>query len=73
MSTSVLAPPSRTHTTFSVNLRWPGAAVSCQALIDSGAEASFVDVSWALDQGIPLIYLKEATSVYALDGVEEGV
>lgn len=68
MSASSLVPPSGTRTTFSVHLRWPGSAVSCQALIDSGAEGSFVDEAWAREQGIPLIELKDSTPVYALDG-----
>ncbi|XDV51932.1 hypothetical protein PO909_020724 [Leuciscus waleckii] len=37
-------------------------------LIDSGAVGSFIDESWALEQGIPLIDLKDPTTVFALDG-----
>jgi transposase InsO family protein len=67
-SATALVPPLRTRTTFSTALHWPGSSVSCQALIDSGAEGSFIDEAWALEQGIPLIDLNQPTSVFALDG-----
>lgn len=38
------------------------------ALIDLGAEVSFIDESWALKQGIPLVDLKDPATVFALDG-----
>lgn len=69
-SATTLSPRSRvkSRTTFPVTLRWSGGAASCLALIDSGAEASFIDEQWAREHGIPLADLEDSTPVFALDG-----
>ena len=60
--------PSTSCTSLPVHLRWPGSSVSCSALLDSGAEGNFVDETWALEQGIPLLDLQDSTPLFALDG-----
>ncbi len=45
-----------------------GLAFLTLALINSGAEGSFIDESWAIEQGTPLLDLDDITTVFALDG-----
>lgn len=66
-ATSLISPP-KSCTTIPITLHWPGFSVSCNALVDSGAEGNFIDKAWALEQGIPLKEREEATSLFALDG-----
>ncbi|MGL5581798.1 MAG: retropepsin-like aspartic protease family protein, partial [Cetobacterium sp.] len=61
-------PPSKTCTRLSVHLSWSESSTSCSALLDSGAEGNFIDESWAVEQGIPLLSLRDSTPLYALDG-----
>lgn len=67
-SATSLISPSKSCTIIPITLRWSGTFVSCNALIDSGAEGNFLDESWALKQGIPLQRREEATPLFALDG-----
>ncbi len=67
-SATVISSLPRSRTTISVVLRWAGITVNGLALIDSGAEGSFIDERWAMEQGIPLLDLNDTTTVFALDG-----
>ncbi len=67
-SATVISSLPRSRTTISAVLRWVGFTVNGLALIDSGAEGSFIDERWAMDQGIPLLDLNDTTTVFALDG-----
>ncbi len=67
-SATVISSLPRSRTTISVVIRWAGITVNGLALIDSGAEGSFIDERWAMEQGIPLLDLNDTTTVFALDG-----
>ncbi len=67
-SATVISSLPRSRTTISAVLRWAGITVNGLALIDSGAEGSFIDERWAMEQGIPLLDLNDTTTVFALDG-----
>ncbi len=67
-STTVISPSTRSRTTISAVLRWAGFTVTGLALVDSGAEGSFIDERWAIEQGIPLQDLNDTTTVFAVDG-----
>ncbi len=67
-SATVISSLPRCCTTISAVLRWAGITVNGLALIDSGAEGSFIDERWAMEQGIPLLDLNDTTTVFALDG-----
>ncbi|MGL4250315.1 MAG: DUF4939 domain-containing protein, partial [Aeromonas sp.] len=61
-------PLRKACTHLPVRLRWAESSASCTALLDSGAEACFIDETWAIEQGIPLLDLESSPSLYALDG-----
>ncbi len=67
-SATVIPPSLRSRTTISAILQWAGFTVTGLALVDSGAEGSFIDERWAIEQGIPLLDLNDTTTVFALDG-----
>ncbi len=67
-SATVIPPSPRSRTTISAVLRWADFTVTGLALVDSGAEGSFIDERWAIEQGIPLLDLNNTTTVFALDG-----
>lgn len=60
--------PSGLCTSLPISIHWSDSSVFCSALIDSGAEGNFLDETWALEQGIPLIDLRDSTPLFALDG-----
>ena len=53
---------------FIVTLAWQGQALSTPALIDSGADESFIDHQYALEVGLPIAPLEKSLSAFALDG-----
>ncbi len=53
-SATVIPPSPRSRTTISIVLRWAGFTFTGLALVDSGAEGSFIDERWAIEQGIRL-------------------
>ncbi len=65
---TVIPPSPRSRTTISAVLRWAGFPDTGLALINLGAEGSFLDKRWAIEQGIPLLDLDDITAVFALDG-----
>lgn len=67
-SATSLISPSKSCTIIPITLHWSGSSVSCNALIDSGAEGNFLDETWAFKQGIPLKKREETTPLFALDG-----
>lgn len=67
-SATPLISPSKSCTIIPITLHWSGSSVSCNALIDSGAEGNFLDETWACKQGIPLKRREETTPLFALDG-----
>lgn len=63
---SLISPQSRTQ--LAATIMYQGSAHSCKALIDSGAEASFLDYSTPKDWGIPAIPLSSPVTVWGLSG-----
>lgn len=67
-SASTQSPNTCTTTLLPVTLCREGSSVSCSALLDSGAEESFIDESFAAKHKVPLQPLRDTPTVYALDG-----
>ncbi|KAI2661152.1 Transposon Tf2-6 polyprotein [Labeo rohita] len=61
-----VSPQSRTQ--FPATITYQDSVHSCKALIDSGAEASFLDRSTAMSWGIPAIPLSSPVTVWGLSG-----
>ncbi len=61
---------SSTSTLLPVRLRWSTHLHDCRALLDSGAEGNFMDLTFARKLQIPLRPLTHKISVYALNGQE---
>ncbi|XDV20062.1 hypothetical protein PO909_025444 [Leuciscus waleckii] len=57
-------------TLLPVRLLWAARSHVCQALLDSGAEGNFMDLSLAQTLNIPITPLKDTISVSALNGQE---
>ncbi|KAL0180387.1 hypothetical protein M9458_025829 [Cirrhinus mrigala] len=55
-------------TRFPATITYQDSVHSCKALIDSGAEASFLDCSTAMSWGIPAIPLSSPVTVWGLSG-----
>jgi hypothetical protein len=55
-------------TLLPVRLMWAARSHVCQALLDSGAEGNFMDLSLAQTLGIPITPPKNTISVSALNG-----
>ncbi|KAL1249558.1 hypothetical protein QQF64_020563, partial [Cirrhinus molitorella] len=53
---------------FSAVISYQGSSHTCKALIDSGAEASFLDFATAQSWGIPAISLSTPVTVWGLSG-----
>ena len=49
-------------------LTWKGQSTDISALIDSGADESFLDTNVAKQLGLPVLSLDEPLVAYALDG-----
>lgn len=56
------------HLSCPAKLRFHSRAYSCDALIDSGAEQSFLDEALARKMGLPVVPLPETLQVSALNG-----
>ncbi|KAL0168942.1 hypothetical protein M9458_037164, partial [Cirrhinus mrigala] len=56
------------RTQFPATITYQDSVHSCKALIDSGAEASFLDRSTAMSWGIPAIPLSSPVTVWGLSG-----
>ncbi len=67
MGVSPLISP-RSRTQLSATITYQDSIHSCKALIDSGAEASFLDRSTAKSWGIPAISLPSPVTVWGLSG-----
>ncbi len=67
MGVSPLISP-RSRTQLSATITYQDSIHSCKALIDSGAEASFLDRSTAKSWGIPAISLSSPVTVWGLSG-----
>ncbi|XP_073714245.1 uncharacterized protein [Misgurnus anguillicaudatus] len=59
---------SSTSTLLPVRLRWSTHTLDQHALVDSGAEGSFMDFNFACKTKIPLTSLKHPIAPFALDG-----
>ncbi|KAI2647040.1 Transposon Tf2-6 polyprotein [Labeo rohita] len=64
---SPLVPP-QSHTQFPATITYQDSVHSCKALIDSGAEASFLDCSTAMSWGMPAIPLSCPVTVWGFSG-----
>ena len=53
---------------FPVHLSWQGRTITVDALIDSGADDSFIDIHFAKRANVPLVCLEKAIPAFALDG-----
>ena len=53
---------------FPVTLSWEGQSLTIPALIDSGADESFVDLQYAQKVGLPVSALQRPLSAFALNG-----
>ncbi len=62
----LIFPQSRTQ--LSATITYQDSVYSCKALVDSGAEASFLDCSTAKSWGIPAIPLSSPVTVWGLSG-----
>ncbi|KAL0149260.1 hypothetical protein M9458_055494, partial [Cirrhinus mrigala] len=61
--------PMQYRTLLPVALQYKGTMHSCSALVDSGAEGNFLDISVAAHWGIPAIPLPSPISVRSLNGL----
>ena len=53
---------------FVVTLAWSGHKLTVPAIIDSGADESFIDQHYAQEKGVPITPLERTLSAFALDG-----
>ena len=62
------SPPHSSPATFEVTLTWQNQSLTVDAIIDSGADESFMDARLAGSAAVPLITLESPLPVSALDG-----
>ena len=68
VSRLVTSQPPTSVARFPVSLAWQGQTLTIPALIDSGADESFVDLQYAQEVGLPVSALKRPLSAFALNG-----
>lgn len=68
LSGGISAEKSSPSTLLPVRLRWAAYNVTCDALIDSGAEGNFMDTIFARQHGLPTSSLTHLITVNALNG-----
>ena len=68
MSRVTRSPPTTNPARFDVTLSWLDRTLTVGAIIDSGADESFIDVTLAHSAAVPLITLESSLSISALDG-----
>ena len=73
MGVSHLESSSKNHCTcLPVTLQWPGGAQKTSALLDSGAEESFLDAKTAARWGVPLVEVSKPLVANSLNGQHIG-
>ncbi len=68
LSGGITAGKSSSATLLPVRLQWGSTHHSCQALVDSGAEGTFMDIQFASQLRLPVSPLAHSISVSALNG-----
>ena len=68
MGVYTLDASNRRCTCLPVTLEWPGGARKTSALLDSGAEESFLDATIAAQWGVPLVEVSKPLVARSLNG-----